>query len=265
MPNRIIREGIIHSPVVNVLDAHEEVFYRRLLNVVDDYGRYPAHPAILRAACFPLRLDSIRESDVSRWTDKLSSPGLIVLYDARGQRFLQVCNFNQRQRTPSKYPEPPQGLVAEAEKRAGFLLAECSRNARGSPAQAYSNSEAKPNSNTETAATPAAASDGAAGLPPQPSEGAKALWRSAIEKLRDSTIQAESFAKWIAPLRLAGWEGGTVSVCSSNPYVARKAGEDFGKEILGSLQSVDPSVETIVYLERAPIVPGVRKAQSKTE
>ena len=44
MPNRILRDGILMSPRVNVLSSEAELFYRRLMSVVDDYGRFSAHP-----------------------------------------------------------------------------------------------------------------------------------------------------------------------------------------------------------------------------
>ena len=54
MPNMILREGILTSERVNSLTTEEEIFYRRLISVVDDYGRYYAKPELLRSACFPL-------------------------------------------------------------------------------------------------------------------------------------------------------------------------------------------------------------------
>ena len=48
MPNRILREGILTSERIERLDWAEEVFYRRVMSVVDDYGRYYARPALLR-------------------------------------------------------------------------------------------------------------------------------------------------------------------------------------------------------------------------
>ncbi len=47
MPVRLIRPGILSSLRVNRLTEGQEVFYRRLLSVVDDFGRYDAVPALL--------------------------------------------------------------------------------------------------------------------------------------------------------------------------------------------------------------------------
>ena len=59
MPNRIVREGILTSERVELLSWAEEVFYRRLMSVVDDFGRYYARPELLRAACYPLLLTKV--------------------------------------------------------------------------------------------------------------------------------------------------------------------------------------------------------------
>ncbi len=40
MPNRVIREGILNSQRVNKLTEPAELFYRRLMSVVDDFGRF---------------------------------------------------------------------------------------------------------------------------------------------------------------------------------------------------------------------------------
>ena len=64
MPTRIIREGIITSEAINSLSEGAENFYRRLMSIADDYGRYYSHPSILRANCFPLKLESVSEASV---------------------------------------------------------------------------------------------------------------------------------------------------------------------------------------------------------
>ena len=60
MPNRYIREAAIESEGVNALSWQGEVFFRRLLNRVDDFGRFTASLALLRANIFPLQLDKVR-------------------------------------------------------------------------------------------------------------------------------------------------------------------------------------------------------------
>lgn len=107
MPNRILREGILTSERVNRLDWPSEVFYRRLLSVVDDYGRYFAHVSLLRAALFALRLDQVSNDDVAHWLEKTRQVGLVDLYEVDGKLYLQVWNFKQQARAKqSKFPSP---------------------------------------------------------------------------------------------------------------------------------------------------------------
>lgn len=111
MPNRIVRESINTSSRVDQLDPPAEVFYRRLINVVDDYGRYDARPAILKAACFPLRSDKIREADISRWIAICEKAGLIVLYEVESKPYLVLLNLGEPRAKRSKYPDPPKSVL----------------------------------------------------------------------------------------------------------------------------------------------------------
>jgi hypothetical protein len=105
MPTRIIREGIITSEAINSLSEGAENFYRRLMSVADDYGRYYSHHSILRANCFPLKLDSVSESNVKQWLSECVSKNVISLY-GDGGKYLQIHKFGQQTRSKSKFPEP---------------------------------------------------------------------------------------------------------------------------------------------------------------
>lgn len=108
VPNRILRDGILTSERVNSLDWEAEVFYRRLMSVVDDFGRFSAHTALLRAALYPLKLEAVREATVERLISQCEKARLVRLYDANGKRFLELVDFKQQQRAKeSKYPNPP--------------------------------------------------------------------------------------------------------------------------------------------------------------
>lgn len=82
---------------------------------VDDYGRFYADPRLLKANCFPLLLDTIREADISRWMAECQKAGLIVLYESKGKRYLQIEDFRQRlDRAREKYPPPtPESVLPE--------------------------------------------------------------------------------------------------------------------------------------------------------
>ena len=109
MPNRILREGILTSEAVNALNWAEEVFYRRLHSVVDDFGRYYASPKLLRAACYPLHIDKVSDSDIGKWLTACVTAALVRVYPASdGKRYLEVMNFKQQVRAKdSKFPQMP--------------------------------------------------------------------------------------------------------------------------------------------------------------
>lgn len=107
MPNRIVRDSILTSERVASLGWPEEVFYRRLMSIVDDYGRHEAGVQLLRSRCYPLQTDQVRVADISRWMAACQKAGLVVLYEVAGKQYLQIENFGQQQRSASKCPEPP--------------------------------------------------------------------------------------------------------------------------------------------------------------
>jgi hypothetical protein len=106
MPNRIIRDGILTSMKVNQIDWPEEVFYRRLMSVVDDYGRFHGEYELLRSYLYPLKVDRVRVADISRWIAACETAGLIVYYKAGdGKNYIEITNFKQQVRAKeSKFP-----------------------------------------------------------------------------------------------------------------------------------------------------------------
>lgn len=111
MPTRMLREGILESERVDKLSAEAEVFYRRLMSIVDDYARYYANPALLISGCFPLRVASaraIRPEIINQWLKDIEDAWLLVTYDVGGTRYLQLLDFRQQKRAKkSKFPHPP--------------------------------------------------------------------------------------------------------------------------------------------------------------
>lgn len=109
MPNRILREGILTSPRVARLGGWaEEVFYRRLMSVVDDFGRYYADAGMIRAACYPRQLSKVSDSDIGKWLTACVNAALVRVYPASdGESYLQLLDFKQQARaTKSKFPDP---------------------------------------------------------------------------------------------------------------------------------------------------------------
>lgn len=109
MPNRILRDGILTSAKLAKLNWAEEVFYRRLMSLADDFGRYHAAPDLLRAHAYPRQLNKVSDSDVVKWLGACQDSGLVRVYPAEdGERYLEIVNFGQQVRaTKSKFPQPP--------------------------------------------------------------------------------------------------------------------------------------------------------------
>jgi hypothetical protein len=108
------------------LTAEEERFFFRLMVQCDDYGRFDGRPAVVRARCFPLQLDTISESDVSTWMQRMVDVGLIQPYVVDGRRYIQVVTWERHQQTRaknSKFPDPlsnvsnGQNLIADDSER----------------------------------------------------------------------------------------------------------------------------------------------------
>lgn len=113
MPNRILREGILDSDPVNGLTPEAEVFYRRLMSVVDDYGRFDGRAAVLRSRLYPLQLEKVREAGVERWIAECVKVRLIRLYESNGKPYLTFLKLGAPRAKASKWPAPPEDRPEE--------------------------------------------------------------------------------------------------------------------------------------------------------
>lgn len=109
MPNRIIREGILSSITVNELSEAGEIFYRRLMSIVDDFGRAEADLDMMRLQLFPRQLDRwpverIREALIE--CTRTSDP-LVSIYTVDSKNYLQIHKFGSPRAKKSKCPDPP--------------------------------------------------------------------------------------------------------------------------------------------------------------
>jgi DnaD/phage-associated family protein len=109
MPNRILKDSICTSPNIDALSREAEAFFYRLLVQCDDFGRMDARPAILRARCYPLRLDAVTDKNVSTWLGELVRADLVLLYSVEDRPYLQMRTWERHQQVRakrSKYPDP---------------------------------------------------------------------------------------------------------------------------------------------------------------
>lgn len=113
MAQRLLKDTT-ESAKVDKLSANAEVLFYRLIMKADDYGVYHANPKLVRSNLFPLRIDSVRETDITRWMDELQKAGLIAFYDADSKPYLVIHNFGQRMRNMKKrYPAPPENVLRQ--------------------------------------------------------------------------------------------------------------------------------------------------------
>lgn len=110
MPSRLIREGILTSDRVNRLSADAEVFYRRLMSRVDDFGLFDARPAILRASLYPLRLMQTTENICLQLLAECQEAGLVNVFEKDGKHYLQMLDTKWKIRSEAKYPLPGNGV-----------------------------------------------------------------------------------------------------------------------------------------------------------
>lgn len=110
MPNRIIKESICTSEEIEALTDQQEVFFYRLMVVVDDFGLMDARLPILKSKCYPLK--SIDINSIQANLAVLVAVGLVKLYRVDGKPYLSITNWAKHQQIRAqraKYPLPKDG------------------------------------------------------------------------------------------------------------------------------------------------------------
>jgi hypothetical protein len=107
---------MLTSERIDKLTGPAELFYRRLMSVVDDHGRFFANPKLLRSAAFPLKdSEQVPESCITAWLAECEAVDLVVVYEAKGTRYVCLQDFGQRTYGKSKFPDPPGVVVTSPE------------------------------------------------------------------------------------------------------------------------------------------------------
>lgn len=106
--NVTIRTGILTSARVDKLSYGAELFYRRLLSAVNGKGVIDATTSILRASCFPLRIDSVSNAQVEEWVNECVAADLVQIDDDGKLTVLRFIHRGhddvpdkERERTPA--------------------------------------------------------------------------------------------------------------------------------------------------------------------
>ena len=113
MPNRILKESICTSPNLDLLSPAAEAFFYRLIVQCDDHGRLDARSSILRARCYPLRLDTMTNAVIEQLLAELLAADLVSTYVVAGLPYLAMTTWSKHQHIraqQSKYPAPPPDL-----------------------------------------------------------------------------------------------------------------------------------------------------------
>ena len=113
MPNRVLRPWL-DSEAVNSLTDQAEVFFVRLIQGADDFGRFHGSPMLLKSLLYPLK--NKRAADMPRLVAACEKAGLIASYEVKGKRYIQILKFRQRLRKmKSDFPVPPPEILALCE------------------------------------------------------------------------------------------------------------------------------------------------------
>ena len=106
MPTRYLKAGIRDSETIDRLSSAAEVLYYRLLVTVDDFGRYDARPAMLKAACFPIK-ESVTQKHIENLLSDLVKHQLVSVYYVDEKPYLQMQKWDNVPRAKeSKFPTP---------------------------------------------------------------------------------------------------------------------------------------------------------------
>lgn len=103
MPTRYLKPGVRDSEAIELLSPLAEILFYRLLVTVDDFGRFDGRPAMIKAACFPIK--DITTAKCSALLDELNLAGLISLYTVSQKPYIQMCKWDNVPRSKdSKFP-----------------------------------------------------------------------------------------------------------------------------------------------------------------
>ena len=101
-------DSFVDDEDFNRLSPNAEVFFRRLWNECDDFGRFDGRGVILKSRLYPLR--DVRIPDIARFLDECVKAGLIATYAVDAKPIIQIRRFRNTKNTRSnpKYPAMPE-------------------------------------------------------------------------------------------------------------------------------------------------------------
>lgn len=106
---------------------------------------------ILRAKCFPLKVDTIKDKEIDKWLKALLRENLIILYSVNGKQYLKMATWGNHQQIRAKrhkYPMPDDenSSLLEPDITCNQMISnDC--NSPRNPIQSESESESESESN----------------------------------------------------------------------------------------------------------------------
>ena len=131
MPSRIIRESCRSSKSLAAVSAHAERLWWRLTTIADDFGRFEADPEMLKATCFPRKIQGkdVSHEEIESWFSELTKE-MIATYDVGDKIYGVFINWfdNQTPRAKnSKFPSPPENICKQMQTHASKYARERER------------------------------------------------------------------------------------------------------------------------------------------
>lgn len=115
MPSRILRDSFVTSESVASIPTAAQDRLPRYFLLADDFGRFLAHPSVIRGRVWPLRPD-VTEAIVTEDLAEFAKAGIIELYDAPdGKRYAWFPHWSEHQREPRPWSKPKCPAPASAE------------------------------------------------------------------------------------------------------------------------------------------------------
>lgn len=93
---RRIYSGFIEGQRINKLSLQAEAWFWRVLATADDFGNAKAEPRSCWLATVGHR-ENITAKHVGAWLQEMAENGLILFYQAKGERFLHITGFEEMQ------------------------------------------------------------------------------------------------------------------------------------------------------------------------
>lgn len=92
----MIYASLFGDKKIALLSLEARLLYVGLITLADDDGRLEGDPVLLKSKLFPRDAD-VNPSDVEKWIQEVEKAELIVLYEVRGENYIQHPNWTKYQ------------------------------------------------------------------------------------------------------------------------------------------------------------------------